>query len=83
VQLGWSAELFHVDPFRALDYKFRCLAKTLKSWIAKRIGSVRLQLAVAREVILRLDTAAEVHALSEDESGFVTNSSSNVLGLRR
>lgn len=47
VALGWSATLFYSDPFGLLDYKFRSVAKTLKSWSARRVGSIRFQLALA------------------------------------
>jgi hypothetical protein len=33
----------------------------------RNIGSVRLQLAIAREVILRLDCAQELRSLSPEE----------------
>ena len=67
VEAGWSAALYHVDPFRALDFKLRSVAKTLKSWSAQRIGSIRLQLAIAREVILGLDVTEESRLLSDHE----------------
>jgi hypothetical protein len=44
----WSATLIHADPFRILDYKLRNMARALRSWSDKKIGSVRLQLALAR-----------------------------------
>lgn len=45
---AWSATLIHADPFRILDYKLRNMARALRSWSDKKIGSVRLQLALAR-----------------------------------
>jgi hypothetical protein len=50
-----------------LDFKLRATAKALRSWSNKFIGSIRLQLAVAREVILKLDQAQEFRVLSSDE----------------
>lgn len=67
VELGWLASLIHADPFRNLDFKLRNVAKTLKAWSIRYVGSVRLQLAVAREVILRFDVAEESRTLSPEE----------------
>lgn len=53
--------------FRALDYKFCNTAKVLKQWSQKFVGSIRLQLAVAREVTLKLEQAQERRTLTADE----------------
>ena len=57
----WSHD--DVDAFRCLDFKFRNTAKALKSWSAKHIGSVRLQLAIAKEIVFRLDSAHDTRSL--------------------
>jgi len=44
--LPWSNP--DVDAFPCLDFKLQNTAKALKSWSAKRVGSVRLQLAIAK-----------------------------------
>ena len=64
VESAWSATLLHADPFRVLDYKLRNVARALKSWSDKKIGSVRMQLALVREAIARLDVAQESRSLS-------------------
>jgi hypothetical protein len=79
--VGWSATLYHVDPFRALDFKFRSVAKALKSWSSRRIGSVRFQLALTREVILGLDTAEESRTLSDEERRLRNELKFKCLGL--
>ena len=61
----WSQD--DIDAFRCLDFKLRNTAKALKSWSAKHIGSVRLQLAIAKEIVLRLDSAQDVRALQPHE----------------
>jgi len=81
VAVGWSATLLHADPFRVLDYRFRSVAKALKSWSSKRIGSIRLQLSLAREVILRLDVAEESRALSGEEKLLRNELKMKCLGL--
>ena len=71
VEETWNAPLpwahAPVDAFRCLDFKLRNLAKALKSWSAKRIGSIRLQLAIAKEIVLRLDSAQDHRELAVHE----------------
>ena len=68
VEEAWRAPLpwatTEIDAFRCLDHKLRNTAKALKSWSAKHIGSVRLQLAIAKEIVLRLDCAQDFRSLS-------------------
>ena len=63
--LPWPSAV--VDAFRCLDFKLRNTAKALKSWSAKHIGSVRLQLAIAKEIVLRLDHAQDFRNLAPHE----------------
>lgn len=56
-----------VDAFRCLDFKLRNTAKALKSWSAKHIGSVGLQLAIAKEIVLQLDCAQDFRNLAPHE----------------
>lgn len=67
IKIAWTPTLLHADPFQVLDYKLRNTANALKAWAAKKVGSVRLQLSVAREVIKCLDTAEEARSLSSEE----------------
>ncbi|WVZ95337.1 hypothetical protein U9M48_041118 [Paspalum notatum var. saurae] len=59
VREAWDFSLENADPCRILDAKLRSTAKGLKSWSAKFVGSIRLQLALAREIILQFDAAQE------------------------
>jgi hypothetical protein len=69
VSVAWAHPVHHLaDPFHVLDIKLRYTARALQSWSNSRIGSVRFQLALAREVVLRLDEAQEVRTLSLRES---------------
>ena len=51
VAVAWEPSVINADPFRVLDLKLRNVAKALRRWSNTKIGSVRLQLAMAREVI--------------------------------
>ena len=68
VAVAWSHPVHgDVDPFRVLDIKLRYTARALRSWSTSRIGSVRFQLALAREVVLRFDEAQDFRDLSPQE----------------
>uniref|UniRef100_A0A0E0FAU4 Uncharacterized protein n=1 Tax=Oryza meridionalis TaxID=40149 RepID=A0A0E0FAU4_9ORYZ len=59
------------DPFVILYVKMARLAKKLRLWGQRRISTLRLQLQIAHEVILRLDVAQELRILIPAErSGF-------------
>ena len=57
------------------------MARALKSWSDKKIGSVRMQLALVREAIVRLDVAQESRSLSLQESQLRKSLKVRVLGL--
>jgi hypothetical protein len=81
VAAAWTPTPRDTDPFRMLDYKFRNVAKALRAWSSAKIGSVRLQLAIAREVILSLDEAQENRQLAHWESDLRKTLKLRVLGL--
>jgi hypothetical protein len=51
----------------ALDCLLRNVAKELQSWAAKKIGNIKAQLLMAKEVILQLDRARDRRDLSLEE----------------
>jgi hypothetical protein len=57
LQRGWQCNDPVADPYNRLDQLFRNLVRALQSWSAKNVGTVRDQLLMAREVILRLERA--------------------------
>jgi hypothetical protein len=67
VAAAWSCPLLGVDGCCSLDHKLRAVARALQGWAAKRVGSVRLQLAAARVVIFELDFAQESRTLYDEE----------------
>jgi hypothetical protein len=83
VQVSWSQPLSDVDCSRRIDIKLRHKAKALKNWSASHVGSVRLQLAAARAIILELDIAQESRLLSPLKSSCASNSRSKLSVSRR
>lgn len=78
---AWEPTLLHADAFRILDYKLRNVARALKSWSARHIGSVRVQLALAREITLRPDCAQENRQLTTEEAVLRKDMKFTCLGL--
>lgn len=70
---AWQRPPGIFDPLLRLDQMLRNLIRELQRWSSTRIGDVKAQLLLARELVLRLDVALERRQLSEDEA--------NLLGL--
>lgn len=65
VERGWICDSDITNPFRRLDCLLCNVARKLQSWSAKRIGHIKTQLLLAREVVLMMDMAQEHKNLSE------------------
>jgi len=81
VATTWEPSVLNVDYCRVLDCKLRAVAKALCKWSNANVGSVRLQLAIAREVILRLDGEEEQRVLADWELELRRLLKVRVLGL--
>jgi hypothetical protein len=55
------------QPLKRLHIKMARTAKALKQWKRTKIGDTALQLAIVKEVILRLETAHEGRTLTPEE----------------
>lgn len=67
VHQAWTAAGTAGLPLQQLVEKFRATSRALQSWSQKRIGNVKEQLELARELLHRLSTAQESRSLTEDE----------------
>lgn len=67
VQEAWSADCRLQDPISRLDFKLRSTGRALQSWSDKKVGNVKLQLEMARELIGRFDRMEESRGLSGQE----------------
>ena len=65
----------------ALHTKQVRTAKAIRRWASNIIGDMRLQSAIASEVVRRLDVAQEVRQLSPQELEFRKALKSRLLGL--
>jgi hypothetical protein len=64
VKAAWSSHLPLADPLRTINQRLCEMAKGLKAWSAKSIGSIHTQVLVAKKVIFRLDAAQDHRLLS-------------------
>jgi hypothetical protein len=67
VTRGWTCNDTVTDPLWRLDAMMRNLKKELHRWLVSKIGNVREQLLMAREIILKLDQATERRSLTNAE----------------
>ncbi|XP_066312245.1 uncharacterized protein [Miscanthus floridulus] len=67
VAAAWASTPIGAVPFRILDHKLRNVAKALRSWSNSKLSNIRMQLAMAREVILCLDGEQERRPLDSWE----------------
>lgn len=66
VAVAWASVPSAGNAFVLLDNKLWATAKALKSWSDKWIGNVKIQIAIALELILRSDEAMELRPLEEN-----------------
>lgn len=67
VRSAWDVVPAGSNALSSLHFKLRATAMALKSWGERRISELRLQLAMAHEIILRLDGAMDLRLLSHEE----------------
>ncbi|XP_073360435.1 uncharacterized protein [Aegilops tauschii subsp. strangulata] len=59
VKDAWVCEDDIADPFKRLNALLRNTASALQAWGQRKIGNIKIQMAIANYVILRLDRAME------------------------
>jgi hypothetical protein len=65
VQDAWSKPVCSsCAPLKRLHIKLACTAKGIKAWRKTKVGDTKLQLAITKELILRLETAQEDRLLT-------------------
>lgn len=67
VQQSWDAPVQPSSPLERISIKLKRLNRALQSWSDKRVGHVKTQLALAREILHRLEMAQDNRALSGEE----------------
>ena len=67
VQTAWNKPVNSVQPLKHLHIKLARTIKGIKNWKKSKIGDTRLQLAIVKEIILRLETTQKERTLTQDE----------------
>jgi hypothetical protein len=67
VQLAWHCPLSDANPFHHLDWLLRNTARVLRSWSDCFISNIRLQVAMAQEVVICLECARDRRNLAPHE----------------
>jgi hypothetical protein len=81
VQGVWTSLPEEPNPFKRIDLKLQATAKSLSSWSSKFIGSIKMQILLATEVIVRLDVAMDSRMLSPEEGVLCRLLKKKLLGL--
>jgi hypothetical protein len=67
VQTAWDSVNEEICPFQTFDLKLKKTAKSLISWSNNQVGHIRSQLALAKEILHRLEIAQDDRILSMNE----------------
>ena len=67
VKSSWDEPVQTSCPLECFSIKLKRLTRALQSWGAKRVGHIKTQLALAREVLHRLEVAQDRRTLSIGE----------------
>ncbi|XP_073362867.1 uncharacterized protein [Aegilops tauschii subsp. strangulata] len=81
VKDAWVCDPMIIDPFKRHDALFRNAGVALQAWGQKKVGNVKLLMAVATLVIHRLDQAMESRGLTELETWLRRTLKLSLLGL--
>lgn len=74
VECSWGKPVAATCPLQLLSIKLGRLSRDLQSWSQNKLGSVKLQLGYAKEIIHRLEIAQDSRELSNEEDGLGANS---------
>jgi hypothetical protein len=78
---AWVCDPSILDPFRCLDALFCNAAEFFQAWGEKKVGNIKLKIAMVNTFILRFDVAQEARALSPAEAWMRKMLKHVVLGL--
>nr|BDI54638.1 retrotransposon protein, putative, unclassified [Triticum aestivum] len=81
VQVAWDSTSLASNDYLTLHCKLRATTIALQKWSGRWVGNVKLQIALALEVISRLDVAMESRDLSHAERELRKELKHKLLGL--
>ncbi|WVZ52504.1 hypothetical protein U9M48_003557 [Paspalum notatum var. saurae] len=81
VKLNWEASVSSSCPVERVFLKLQRLSRGLQKWSHRKVGNVKMQLAMAKEVLRRLEVARDLRALSQGEDWLRKKLKLHCLGL--
>ncbi|WVZ64648.1 hypothetical protein U9M48_014142 [Paspalum notatum var. saurae] len=78
---NWEAPIYSSCAVERLFLKLQCLSKGLQKWSQRKVGNVKTQLAMAKELLHQLEIARDSHALSHGEDWLRKKLKLHCLGL--
>ncbi|KAJ1283661.1 hypothetical protein BS78_03G145500 [Paspalum vaginatum] len=81
VSQNWSAPVSSRCPVECIFLKLQRLSKGLQSWSQRKVGNIRLQLEMAKEILHRLEIARDTRGLSPGEEWLRRKLKHHSLGL--
>jgi hypothetical protein len=70
VENSWAQEVNATCPMERISLKLKRLTKALQSWSQKRVGHIKTQLGLSREILHRLEIAQDSRILTPIENWF-------------
>jgi hypothetical protein len=64
---AWNSAKGSLCPLENLSLKFKALTRALQSWSQKKVGHIRTQLALAKEIIHQFEIAQDNRQLADRE----------------
>jgi hypothetical protein len=68
VAAAWGSVQAMPCPIETLALKFRALTRALQSWSQRKVGHIKSQLLLAKEIVHQLEIAQDSRQLSSDEA---------------
>lgn len=78
---NWNAHVSTSSPVECVFLKLQRLSKGLQRWSQRKVGNIRLQLDMAKEILHRLEIARYVRGLSPGEEWLRQKLKQHSLGL--
>ena len=78
---SWNSVEARYCPLETLSMKFKALTKALQSWSQKKIGHIKTQLALAKEITHQLEIAQDSRPLSDSEKWLLFSLKKHSLAL--
>jgi hypothetical protein len=81
VETAWNSVQPHPCPLETLSLKLKATARGLQSWSQKKIGHIKSQLLLAKEILHQYDIAQEGRSLQPNELWLRNNLKKHALAL--